>query len=461
MHVSGRTTDVDAGRRSIDGRVVALALGLAATLVAGCISGTQTTSAPVAPVLTAAPTTVAAGPPSASPASMSPALTPALPSATAFAPTPALIPRWERIGPLSGPSLPAVSGVADLIGWDGGYVALLGYSSDRPARVLFSADAASWQAIDLPAPVLRPGLVAHGPAGLWDVTTDGRSVLVTGGQDHEPCGPTKTTPTRPCAMVPVSWITTDGIHWQASTPWMGPDEATIAAAWPMPGGWEAAVATRAYGEARTADAIYRSTDGRTWKQSESFDGPTHTADDVMPLDGIVAQDGTRLSSWFEWWDPDAGTIPEDSGVWVSRAPGSWDPVRSAAFGAGTETLLVGALTAPGPDAPRLWALGGLVQADGSIAVWTSPDLVDWTATRLAENPYEDGTPSGVTDLAATPLGLIAVDVQEQGVWLTRDGVAWEAVDSPRIAVVASGPAGVIGVDDPDDGTDATVWRLIP
>ncbi len=349
----------------------------------------------------------------------------------------------------------------DLVGWDGGYVALVGNSGDRPARVLFSADAVGWRAIDLPAAALRPGLVAHGPANPWDVVTDGRSVLVTGGQDHEPCTSPTTTPARPCATVPVSWVTTDGIHWQASMPWTGPDGATVAAAWPMPGGWESAVETRAYGEVKTADAIYRSTDGRTWMESESFDGPTHTANGVMPLDGIVAQDGIRLSSWFEWWDPDTGEIPTDSGVWASRATGDWDPVRSAAFGEGTETLFVRAMAAPGPDAPRVWALGGLVQTDGSIAVWTSLDLVEWTATRLAENPYEDGMGAGVTDLAATPLGLIAVDVQEEGVWLTRDGVAWEPIDSPRIAFVASGPAGVIGVDDPDDGGDPSIWRLVP
>jgi hypothetical protein len=171
-------------------------------------------------------------------------------------------------------------------------------------------------------------------------TTDGRQVLLVGVQYHEPCYAFMGTPgPLTCSHSPVSWITADGRHWQVSPRGEGPD--LLAAAWPVPGGWEA------FGPDFVGDAValgtqvYRSSDGRHWSPSERL--PLETDTDLF----VLSSGTTRVA---------AVDHPDDQGftqsVWVSTRRGSWKRIPSSVLSDGGAYFLGAAPVPGGPGGPR-------------------------------------------------------------------------------------------------------------
>ena len=141
--------------------------------------------------------------------------------------------RWEEITTVLGAD-PA--GDWRLLGgFNGGYVAL----QRTPPAAWFSPDGRSWTRTALGVP---EGVAVTAAA----IASNGASILI--GGEYIPCTERQYTddPFHACRPRPVTWISSDGLEWQTSAPWTGPNGeegrsgSSFLTLWSVPtGGWDA------------------------------------------------------------------------------------------------------------------------------------------------------------------------------------------------------------------------------
>jgi hypothetical protein len=338
---------------------------------------------------------------------------------------------------VSTPSDAVVRELTNLVGVEGGYVAL--GSPDAGPAVSFSADGVSWEATPLARMV--PNCPDWGPAGdedvpdaeAWAIATNGREVVVVGAElpyDDTAC-------TNPAAFRrPVAWHSPDGRTWQRSAPFEGGLGGSANAVWPVPGGWQGAVGQ--VGDAAPT-IIWESADGLTWQRL-----------------GEVAADGEGGASGAA--AADDGTVVLGTGSELRASPDgrAWEPLGEAGGCAATTRQVV----PPSRSGLDAWAL----VAD--LRLCTSADLTTWTSRAM---DYSPGT------VAQTRYGLIVVGDACYGAGatckpdpraeLTTDGATWASLPVPPLPSVGmpvDGPAGVLMiVPSGGDGAARQVWRLVP
>jgi hypothetical protein len=410
------------------GAVIAVAF-----LVIGCASSPQPSSGSTAGA-SASPAPIATSEPSIPPTVAPASPEPSVPAALA----------WQEVAP-------QVGGV--MAGFGGGYVALV--NPDVDSKVLYSADGVSWKSVTLPFSTSKDSHGNELGAFTEAVASNGAQVIVVGGYSHAPCatsiGGTGGGP--PCASSPIAWITSDGTHWHGSYPWPGPGPAKgftqgneFLAVWSIPGGgWEAASMDIA-GEAGSSGGLFHSADGLSWTKVAS-PSPNHADSDRLELWHLGLADATGRRLIGGYWYPNGDTL---LGLFTSADGKAWSPV--ATFN-GADTT-VGSGVAPIDSLRPLWVVAGS-DANSLPTVWTSPDLVSWTAHELPTLPGAQGS---VSTVAATHLGYVAVGQLSDGTdgsayhssWVSIDGLNWTQLDTPSTKdgdgpdVLADGPGGVIG-----------------
>ena len=428
-------------------------------LLAGCTSSAQPTDEPsasspaglapsVAPVASTVPS-----PSIAATESAEPSVAPSSPPST----TPLA---WKEIARKAGGAI---------AGFSGGYVTLPDSGVD--AKVLYSPDGASWKSVILPFP---DSTDAHGDgfaAFTEAVASNGTQVIVVGGYSHAPCTTSKGLAGGgpPCASSPIAWVTSDGTHWKSSYPWPGPGPAKgftqgneFLSAWSIPGsGWDAA-SMDISGEAGSSGGVFHSADGMRWTKVTS-PSPDHAGADRLELWHLGLADATGRQLIGGYWYPNGNSL---LGLFTSADVKAWSPVTTF-NGADTS---VGSGVAPIDSLRPLWVIAGS-DTNSLPTVWTSPDLVSWTAHELPTLPGAQGS---VNTVAATHLGYVAVGQLSDGTdgsayhssWVSADGQSWTQIDTPSAPDgdgpdnLADGPGGVVGFAWYNGSTTPVgVWQL--
>ena len=406
-----------------------------AFLVIGCASSPQPSSgstagasASLAPIASQEPSI----PPTVAPASAEPSV-PAAPA-------------WQEVAPQAG---------GEMAGFSGGYIALA--NQDVDSKVLYSADGVSWKSVNLPFATSKD---SHGnalEARTEAIASNGAQVIVVGGYFHMPCavqgaGGTGGGPT--CPSSPIAWLTSDGSHWQSSYPWHGPGPAKefkqgnqFMSVWSVPGnGWGAATMDVG-GESGSAGGIFHSANGLSWARA-SAPSPVRPgsseATEFWHL-GLADAIGEQLVGGY--WYPNGN---QQIGLFKAPDGRTWSAVKN--FQGANTSVVAG--VAPSDSLAPLWILAGS-DAMTLPTVWTSPDLVTWTAHELPTLPGAEGS---LSSIALTHLGYIALGQLSDGTdgnayhssWVSTDGVNWTQIDTPSTKdgdgpdVLADGPDGVIG-----------------
>ncbi len=261
----------------------------------------------------------------------------------------------------------------------------------------------------------------------------------------------------------------------ARATWRGPSEApydlgggAFTAVWAVPtGGWDAALSHQ-MGCCLAGQDIWHSEDGVQW----AFAGRLGEAtSERRPEDrgGVADRAGRRLV-----WDVDVPGSEPVTRLWSSPDGRTWTAV--AEFPGSPTLVRAGAV--PFSGRTTRWVLGGTTVGHSDTGepgfsqtptIWTSRDLDHWTVRSL---PLPAGVVAAQVDaLALTRHGYVAVgapiEAGEAGgegfdgaTWLSQDGLTW--VQLPTIAapaVIADGPAGVLGIGRGTDDQPAIVWVL--
>lgn len=429
---------------------------LVAVVLAGCTAGSPPGSAsPTSSVSTPSGPPASPAPSGATPSDgVSPSPAQSIPPS----PSPAVgSAAWTEVARIDG----ATEQGRVLVGFAGGYLAIVPDDRHGPPEVRHSVDGRSWQTIELPAPY---PVISPGPDSVpeWArptyAATDGTAVVLVGGYAHLPCDWTSDTGGGPrCPLSPISWVTTDGTTWRSSLPLMEACEQSgaksrqgcaFSAVWSVPDGWETAMAY-IQGESAEQREIWHSPDGTVWDHRADLDST-----DPVPL-VVVGADGHRLLEREEQvctGDGDCSwprqLLRSDDGIaWLDAA----EPDASARVTDG-----VGPRRTAGP-----WILTGLMDCRTRCvpASWTSSDLSAWTERPL---PGAAGLDASTVRVVASDAGyaLVASGGEGHGSWLSSDGVTWQAVeDAPAVTTIAEGPAGVIGFGAPDEGGVIRVYAL--
>ena len=352
---------------------------------------------------------------------------------------------WERIGDI-GYRAP----LEVLTSFAGGYIAAAG-SGDSTAW--FSQDGRNWEerqpAEMVPSCPRSPvdAVVAGGyvTAG----ATNGRAVLLIGGAlvfTAETCANDTIG-----LSGKVAWVTSDGQTWRRSETF-GPPHATVSSVWAIPGGWEAAL-----GAWNEPTVIWHSADGLDWREAAVV-GPVNS----YGL-GAASAGGTRLLATRNERDQSVLLISDDGLTWRDiEAP--FIPDDSFGF--------ISQIVPPQAGGHGMWLV---VESGGdSTIMWTSLDLLHWEHRAFpAQLP--------ISDLVATSLGYLAsveplcdtlggdgeVDGGLEGEgggcsvpesqYTSADGLNWTMVQ-PAFGygtLFVDGPAGVLAVDN------GVVWRFEP
>ena len=428
-------------------------------LLAACSASDGPTNEPTAGLpITPAPSVAAdvsavpSAPASAAPGSAEPTVAPSSsPSTSSLA--------WNEVARKSS---------AAVAGFSGGYVALA--NQDVDSKVLYSADGVSWTSVSLPFPSSKD---SHGNvlgAFTEAIASNGPQVIVVGGYSHTPCtkstGGTGGGPL--CPSSPITWTTSDGTHWHSSYPWPGPGPAVgtqgneFLAVWSIPGGgWDAA-GMDVSGEAGTSDGLFHSTDGLKWAKVSS-PSPDHAGADRLELWHLGLADATGRRLIGGYWYPSGNSL---LGLFTSADGKAWSSVKTF-NGADTS---VGSGVAPIDSLRPLWVIAG-TDTNSLPTVWTSPDLVTWTAHELPTLPGAQGS---VSTVAATHLGYVAAGQLSDGTdgsayhssWVSVDGQSWTQIDTPGTPdgdgpdVITDGPGGVVGFAWYNGSdTPVGVWQL--
>jgi hypothetical protein len=330
-------------------------------------------------------------------------------------------------------------------------------ASNKPPTIRFSTDGQSWRTIELPSPdpVVSPdGSTDWAVAGA--AATDGDSVVVVGAYDHAPCDWTPGTGgPPPCQGSPISWVSTDGVEWRSSLPWVGPvgypgqsvsRGSGFGAVWAVRGGWEASLGY-ASGSAGQQREVWHSSDGMAWE---------HRADVVLadaPPIVVVGVDGRRLMAAEVHSTSLTGTWTSDDGVAWAAEPFP-DDLAAVLGGVGPE------------QAGEPWLLVGTTLKGGSgtrvLAVWSSSDLREWEQQELpwdaAFDPWRDA-------MIRTRQAYVAVAYDlptsvNGATWVSTDGERWTALPTaPLVQIAADGPAGIIGLGVPRGDGRMPVYAL--
>jgi hypothetical protein len=468
---------------------------LSVLLLAGCAGATVAPSADRLP-MAAAPSTspFEASPPSTSPTAL-PSPTP-LPSSTPLpAPTPTPSPwtsstkplAWHRLASITRSGTTRVIGelegspINGFVGFAKGYAVLDG----QVGAVWYSSNGRKWKSVTLPIDraQAKMGGDANGLLGRA-IATNGRELLVVGGYSHGPCRPNPPGSAGggpECPVAPISWISSDGLHWRSSKSTLASMHGEFVAVWPVAGGgWNAALSDW-YGECLGGDTLWRSADGISWTRLTKAPPAAWEGYDRVPL-GIASESGRYLLAASERGDPHL--------TLATRAAGESWSVLHGFPGEGAEVI---AGAAPVGDRTR-WVLAGRSGATvyceddagagcgvGAPTIWSSAGGVNWTAIVLPVGSgvaaLEPGDPpvtvSAVTSLVLSDRGYVAVGAEgdptegsRHETWVSADGVSWTMLPGagrPRFdygpGLVADGPAGVIGISGSKAEDELVVWQL--
>jgi hypothetical protein len=344
---------------------------------------------------------------------------------------------WEKVASVG--RFPENESVDALVGFDGGYLAVR--ATVNGDRLWLSADGTAWQAVDGLTGVIQIAR-SYGTAA---VTTNGRQILLFGAS--------------PSGGHATAWLTSDGREWH---PWardVMPDADWGAlAAWPIAGGWQAAlyevyVAPQCDAPGCSRITLWQSTDASEWDRLSTLVEAAQTLRVAgAALDGtiLVAADDQLLRS-------------ADRGLTWNALPVTDDCASGAT-----------AILAPSTSATSQWLVAGQL-AEGSAQVCTaSGDLGRWTAAVIPT-----GSSLKWQDLVATSYGFVysaAPFCLESGdcppkaeLFLSHDGQSWLPLDGPvddqgsaAELRIADGPAGVVGLASTfDRGTrNVSAWRLV-
>jgi hypothetical protein len=426
-------------------RYVGVALGLAVMLTAGCIATPNPASSPtVAASAALSPTPAATATLGASPAPT--ATTTGAPTTSSVAPTPVPSPsaspsvaatsaptgaqespsahaggyEWQRLGTADSPP------DGDVIGFEGGYVA---YTSATEIR--FSEDGLTWERVSLPS---QPSPCREDRMEVVEkMATDGESVILLGAFTTADCERLQT----------LAWVTRDGRHWLRSEPFGDPryfSEAEPVDAWPVPGGWEAAIANYSRGDAGGDEtALWRSRNGLDWRPIAVLPG-------VGSLDGEADPVGRRLLSVFGYTTTVFGAPGRQEHLWKSDDSEVWSEVETPYARDGYSAVtrrLVPPRTSGGHWIVAVEVYREDVPVDDSHVadeLWASDDLSAW---------YRLDAPAA--EVLSFSVGLIGRDCDENGgpcrLFLGADGRYWAPIAGSLADAtgsrIAEGPAGVL------------------
>jgi hypothetical protein len=414
-----------------------LLLVVAATACTG--QGAVSPSVPGSAATSPVPEPLATQSPSSSPSS-SPA-----PSAVAV--------HWEQIATVEAPD--PFGDWRLLGGFDGGYVAL----QRSPPAAWFSADGTTWKRTALKAP--------EGFAGSADtIASNGTSILV--GGDYIPCSRRQYSddPFHECRSRPVSWISSDGLNWQTSGPWDGPNGeegksgSSFGTVWSVPtGGWDAGQMFSGSDESddlpASGPALWHSSDGVDWTPLADAPGEDiqcGTFGATESFEAAADATGRRVA---------ATTAYEECPFPVFTSSDGTTYAKVEAFPAHGQTYITVVLP-PVDGLP--WRLFGGVEGSGQASAWSSQNLDAWSAAVMS------GGGSAVILAAAHEPGRdIAVgrSGEQGGTWSSEDGQTWRlAADATtQIETLAAGPAGTLGLvgtwsEDGNEVTGFEVWKLV-
>ena len=396
--------------------------------------------------------------PSTPSANASPSAEPSATPATTATPAPAAV-HWEQIATVDAPD--PFGDWRLIAGFDHGYVAL----QRNPPAAWFSPDGTTWTRTALGAPDGFAG-TAH------TIASNGASILV--GGDYIPCTRRQYAddPFHDCRPRPVSWVSSDGLKWQTSGPWTGPNGeqgrsgSLFETVWPVPtGGWDAGqmfdLSDESNGFPLAGPAIWHSPDGLTWTPYTDAPGEDPTCGTfgvTDTFDAAADATGRRLA---------VTSAPGECPFPVFTSSDGRDYASVESFPAQGQTYM--SVVLPPVDG-RPWRLFGGLEGTGQGFAWSSADLATWSATPM--NP--DGAASAGVLAAIHEAGrdvAVGRSGERGATWISEDGVAWRlaAGAGPEIETLASGPAGTLGLVgtwmliDEDTGSQVTgfeVWKLV-
>lgn len=370
-------------------------------------TATPTATATTTPQTPATPTAIATTTPR----------TTATPTATGTATPPAFQPRWTEIGSIEAPTFEGL----ELLGFDGGYVAYLEFYS---SSAWFSTDGAQWQPVDLPldeAPCVDDEqgigyLVEVGASRATSIILLGTASVPQPGSDN-------------CTQQTISLTSADGQTWQRSEPFgvlRDQLDIDLAAVWPTPTGWQAAI-----GDGNERTGIWDSADGLSWTQTEDLEGVGNVTGAADTQGRAILSLYNRLGSSGPLGLAQARLVASDGQAWSDLA---------GPFTTGPDAGVIFEIAPPSAQL-AVWTLWAQDLSDRSkTTIWTSADLVDWQSHGRRDFPY--------TNLTSTSAGLIGTRSLPRGSghYMTQDGIDWIPV-APDIGLagVTDGPAGVLGI----------------
>ena len=189
-------------------------------------------------------------------------------------------------------------------------------------------------------------------------------------------------------------------------------------------------------------AVYRSDDGLTWRTVEGGDEMRGQMIDVVATpDGLFAVGGV----------PGA----DSAGIWRSADGETWERT-----GGDIEHAFLWSIAEGGPG---LVAVGWRRNPDPDLAVWTSPDGVDWSLSPDPEG-FAGYEATDVVDLDGT-LVMVGSSFSGEGgrIWFSEDGITWEVadvageMDGAYARAVALTPAGLVALGGSTTAMEGMAW----
>ena len=239
----------------------------------------------------------------------------------------------------------------------------------------------------------------------------------------------------------ILWTSPDGLTWSDVTP-EGFQSIGIAGVAEVDGTLVGVGRGDTINVDANAAAVYLSDDGVTWRQA------TGGADmRGQMIDVIATEDGALFA---------VGGVPgaDAAGVWHSADGELWERT-----GGDFEHAFMWAIAEGGPG---LVAVGWRRNPDPDLAVWTSPDGIQWT---LSPDPpgFAGFEATDVVDLDGTLVMVGSSFTGEGGrIWYSDDGVTWEpsdvagGMDGAYARSLAVTPAGLVAVGG-NDAMEGMAW----
>jgi hypothetical protein len=368
---------------------------------------------------------------------------------------PPMVESWQRVGGLV---MTRSVGLLNMTETTSGLVAVgfdPGEEDFRQRGVIFtSEDGVTWIRLAEDDPALNLGAVL-----IYGVTEGGPGIVAVGfGCEND---------AEPCMAYPTVWTSEDGTVWNRSA--ADPDVfGESGAMLDVVATEHGIIAAGGFytGEGDTAliqPTVWLSQDGIEWErvwQGDGFDFSAATT--ITGFQALTVSPDGRVVG--------VGTAPNDQGdfvaaVWTTTDGRDWERIdpNSAAFTSDTNSDISVVDVASGP--------GGFVAVgtDGgtSVAIWHSPDGLDWTRADTDDQPFEYvGSLASVDALgtgwvAAGPHGFADMTGGTVTLWSSPDGLNWDRVHwiDPGYAMSVVTTDSGIAVAGAILGTDfhAAVW----